>query len=144
MANWECPACGRTFGRTGQSHVCAPAMSFDDYYATRPPLQRATAEAVIALFESFGPVVVEPVGVGILFKARTTIAEIRPRRDHQALSFGLPRKLVHERITRTSPAGRGSGRWWLGLPVHSPADIDAEVAEWLAETYFTSLDTRHP
>lgn len=142
MKDWTCPACGRTFGRNRQSHVCAPAISLDDYYADRPPVQRATADAVIELLEALGSVAVEPVGVGILFKTRTTIAELRPRRDHQALSFGLPRKLVHERVTRTTRAGRGSERYWMGVPVHSPTDIDEQVGEWLAEAFFASLDAR--
>ncbi len=138
MTNWECPACGRFFGREGQSHVCAPAISLDQYYADRPPAQRATCDAVIRLLESLGPVVVEPVGVGILFKKRSTVAELRPRRDHQSLSFALSRKLTHPRVTRTTRMGAGSSRYWLGVPVSSASDIDEQISEWLAEAYFDS------
>ena len=36
MAAWTCPQCDRSFGRTGQSHVCLPVMSVDAYFRDRP------------------------------------------------------------------------------------------------------------
>ena len=70
---WECPSCGRRFGRRGQGHECAPALTLDEYFATGPPHERPLFDAVVAHLRAVGPVHVEPVSVGILRElARTT------------------------------------------------------------------------
>lgn len=135
MAMWECPACGRPFGKVGQGHVCAPGLSLDAYYVDRPAEQRAICDAIIQMLEQpeqLGPVTVEPVGIGILFKKRSTFAELRPRRDHQSLNFGLLRDLDHDRVSRHTAYGKGRDRFWLGVPVHRAVDIDEQVNAWLA------------
>ncbi len=80
MALWECPACGRRFGRTNQGHVCAPAMTVDAYFAGRDPADREVFAAVAAHLRELGEVEVEAVGVGVLFKCPGTFVELRPRR----------------------------------------------------------------
>jgi predicted transport protein len=129
---WSCPACGREFEKR-QSHVCAPAMSVDAYYAARPPVEREIFEAVRAHLESLGPVIVEPVGVGILFKGRRTFVELRPKTKWVALSFGLNERLEHPRITRTTRTN--TGRTYYAIRVTSPDDIDDVVRGWLTQSY---------
>ena len=133
---WSCPACGREFGKR-QSHFCAPALSPDSYFANRPPagreIEREIFEAVRAHLEGLGPVIVEPVGVGILFKNRRTFVELRPMTRWVALSFGLNHRCEHPRITRTIPVT--NGRTYHAIRVLSAADIDQQVREWLTESY---------
>ncbi len=130
--DWTCPACGREFGKR-QSHVCAPALSADAYFGARPPVERAIFEAVREHLEGLGPVIVEPVGVGILFKRRRTFVELRPKTRWVALSFGLNYRREHPRITST--VRTPTGRTYHGIRVTSPVDIDAEVRQWLTESY---------
>ena len=132
MEIWTCPACGREFGKR-MAHVCAPAMSVDAYYGSRPPVEREIFEAVCEHFDSLGPVIVEPVSIGILFKTRRTIAELRPMAKWVSLSFGLARRAEHPRITRTT-RGSGTGTWH-GVRVFGPEDIDDVVRGWLTEAY---------
>lgn len=113
--------------------MCAPAVSPDVYFAARPPVEREIFEAVRQHLESLGAVIVEPVGVGILFKRRRTFVELRPKARWVALSFGLNHRLVHPRITRTVEIP--GGRTYHGIRVTSPADIDGEVCDWLTESY---------
>jgi len=129
---WACPACGREFGKR-QSHVCVPAMSVDEYFAGRPPGEREIFEAVRAHLESLGPVIVEPVGVGILFKGRRTFVELRPKKRWVDLGFGLNRRLDHPRITRRSRDQ--AGRTYHGVRISSAAEVDDEVREWPTESY---------
>ncbi len=126
------------FGRDGQSHVCAPAMSVGDYFAGRPLEHRAICDEVVRVLDEVGQIQVEAVSVGILMKRRGTFAELRPRYDHLALSFILRRRLDHPRITRRTSMGRGSGRTSHAVPLRTVADIDDEVRAWLAESYFES------
>jgi Domain of unknown function (DUF5655) len=129
---WTCPACGREFGNK-QSHVCAPALSPDAYFMSRPPYEREIFESVREHLESLGPVIVEPVSVGILFKRRRTFVELRPMARWVHLSFGLNYRRAHPRITRTTP-GQG-GRTYHGVRITGPADVDDEIRAWLTESY---------
>jgi hypothetical protein len=130
---WTCPACGRKFGRTGQGHECAPAITLEEYFSTGPEHERPICEAVIAFLETLGPLHVEPVSVGIFLKRSTTFAQLRPMTRWEALYFALPRKLSHPRLARkvySSPA-----RHHHVVNLHSPDDVDDVVRGWLAEAY---------
>ena len=131
-AVWACDACGREFGKR-QSHVCAPALSVDAYFAARPPGERAIFERVRDHLTSLGPVIVEPVGVGVLFKGKRTFVELRPKSKWVDLSIGLERRLVHERITRTTRTN--TSRTYHGIRLRSPEDVDETVLAWLTESY---------
>jgi hypothetical protein len=133
MPPWICPNCQRQFGRRGQPHECAPAMSLDEYFSTGPARERPIFEAVMAHLETLGPVHVEPVSVGIMLKKASTFAELRPMVNWEALSFGLPRRIIHPRITKTM---KGSGpRTWYGVRLREPADVDDQICDWLTESY---------
>jgi predicted transport protein len=113
--------------------MCAPALSVDAYFAARPAVEREIFEAVRGHLVSLGPVIVELVSVGILFKRLRTFAELRPKTRWVDLSFGLNRRLEHPRITRT--VRTAAARTYHGIRVTSPADIDGEVRGWLTESY---------
>lgn len=132
---WSCPACGREFMRQ-RSHVCAPAMSEAPYFAGRPESEREVYRAVRDHLESLGPVIVEFVNVGIFFKAKRNIVELRPRTKWVNVGFGLDRRVSHPRITRTTPMG--NSRAWYGIRATSADDIDEVVRGWLTEAYLAS------
>ena len=132
---WTCGACGRSFGRKGQGHECAPAMTFDEYFATEPPWEREVFEAVRDHLEALGPVHIEPVSVGILFKKARTFVELRPMARWESVSFLLPRRLRHDRITRTIPMPHGG--CYHAIRATRAADIDDQVREWLTESYLS-------
>lgn len=129
---WTCEACGREFGKR-QSHFCAPAISVEMYFAARPPVEREIFEAVREHLDSLGPMIVEPVGVGILFKVKRTFVELRPRAKWVALNFGLNRRVVHPRITRTTKTN--TPRTYHGVNIQRPEDVDEQVRAWLTESY---------
>ena len=133
MAAWDCPDCGRRFARRGQGHECAPAMSVEDYFATGPPHERPVFDAVMAHLAGVGPVHVEPVSVGIFLKRAQTFAELRPMTKWVAVSFGLPHRVAHPRITR-KPIQYGR-RWWHVANVRDPGDLDPALLELLDQAY---------
>src|SRR3981189_1028031 len=92
---WTCPDCGRQFGRSKQSHECAPAMSLDEYFSTGPAHERPVFDAVMDHLDSLGPVHVEPVSVGIFLKQPRKFAELRPMQKWVALSFSLSHHVEH-------------------------------------------------
>jgi len=132
---WTCPDCARRFGRVNQSHGCAPALSVQEYFSTGPAFERPIYEAVVAQLAELGPLVVDPVQVGILFKRVRTFAELRPRRDRVVLSLWLSRPLVHPRVVRTLGGPRRVAHF---VDLRGPDDVDDDVRGWLAESYLSS------
>lgn len=145
MALWACPHCGRRFGKSNQSHECAPAMTLDEYFATGPERERPIFEAVWAHLSTLvspegDGVYVEPVSVGIFFKGHRTFAQLRPMTRCVALSFNLERKLTSPRLSRkTVPHGR---LFYHVVNVTEPDEIDDEIHHWLAEAFFADVGGR--
>jgi hypothetical protein len=133
---WTCPDCHRQFGRKGQSHECAPAMSLDEYFSTGPARERPIFEAVMAALGDVGPIHVEPVSVGIFLKRSRSFAELRPMQKWVALSFSLSHAVHHRLITRKVVSY--GGRRWHVVNLHSPADVDGDIRSWLIEAYLDS------
>ena len=134
MAVWTCPSCDRQFGKINQSHLCAPGISIAAYFADRPPVQRLICDAVLDHLETLGPVIVDPVDVGILIKRVRTFAELRAKRDRVALSMILPRTVHDPRIARRIAVSGPRVAHFVNLVVVE--DVDDQLREWLAESYF--------
>jgi hypothetical protein len=130
---WFCPECGRSFRRPGQQHECAPALSLEEYFSTGPPWERPIFEAVLAHLESLGPMIVEPVSVGIFIKSNGSFVELRPATRWVTLSFPLSRRMSHPRMTR-KPIGSGRKIFHF-INLSSAAEVDDEVRAWLSESF---------
>jgi hypothetical protein len=135
MVRWVCTECGRAFGKTRQSHECAPALTLEEYFSTGPPHERPIYEAVRTHLDTLDDVYVEPVSVGIFFKRSRTFAELRPKQRWVALSFVLHRHLDHERLSR-KVIGQGS-RYFHVVNLRAPSDVDDRVRDWLTEAYLS-------
>ncbi len=138
MPKWECPQCHRTFARRGQGHECAPAMTLEEYFATGPERERPIYEAVIAHLEELGPVIVEPVSVGIFLKRPGQVAQLRPKDRWVDLCFSLPRQVRDRRIV-AKPIGHGRS-WYHRARLIGPDDVDDVVREWLTEAYLAAAE----
>jgi hypothetical protein len=133
---WACPLCRRRFRRVGQSHECSPAMTLEEYFSTGPARERPIFEAVMGHLETVGPVHVEPVSVGIFLKRAQSFAQLRPKDRWVAMSFSLPRKVEHERITRQVVSYHG--RFHHVANLRGPEDLDDRLRGWLTEAYLNS------
>ena len=138
VSGWACPRCGRSFGRVNQSHVCAPGMAVDEWFADRVPWERDAFDLIVDHLDRLGPVVIEAVQVGVLLKRSRTFAEVRPRRDGLVLSVLLSRRITDPRITRV--IGTSAGRAAHFIPLSAPGDVDDRVLDWLSESYLASPD----
>ena len=135
MPLWECPSCHRRFGRVRQSHECAPAMTLDEYFSTGPPFERPVFDAVMAHLDTVGPVHVEPVSVGIFIKRGASMFELRPMTKWVALSFRLPRRVEHSKITRHA---EWNGSHYHFVRLREASDVDDDVKGWLTEAYLAT------
>ncbi len=128
---WICPSCGRQFGRIGQSHECAPALSLDEYFATADERERPIFDMVHAHLTSLGEVHVEPVAVGIFIKRDGGFVELRPMTRWVALSWPMARRLDSARIAR-KPV-RSGARWYHWVNLRDRTEVDSELLDWLTE-----------
>lgn len=133
MARWTCPACGRTFARRGQGHLCVPVNQLGDYLAALPDGHRAVAEAIISLFAGLDDVDIEAADVGLFFKRSRKFAQLRPRRKWLVLILLLRRKLDDPRVRSTMRATNSAIAHNVRL--ETPEDIDDDVRGWLIEAY---------
>jgi hypothetical protein len=134
--SWTCPECGRPFARTGQSHQCEPALTLGEYFDGRDPEERAIYEAVAEVLEPLGPVTIEPVGVGILFRRSRTFVELRPKPGRIQLTIVLPYEIDHPRIRRVARPSRRQPTAPMVhyIDLHEAGDVDEEVIGWLEES----------
>lgn len=133
---WVCPRCDRQFGRTNQSHTCAPAASPDDWLAARSPEQRAIASAVLEHVYSAGPVEIDAVKAGLFIKRSRTFAELRPSRRGLTLSLLLSRPLDDGRVSKRMQLS--ANRWVAYVPLADGGEVDDAVRAWLGEAYASS------
>ena len=116
--SWTCPSCHRLFGRTRQSHECAPAMTLEDYFSTGPPFERPVYDAVMAYLATLRdePFHIEPVSLGVFVKTHRSFIELRPLTKWVAVGFML-------------------GGEYRKLKLRSPDDLDEAARSLLAEAY---------
>jgi hypothetical protein len=133
VAPWTCPSCERTFGRAGQSHLCIPGTTVDEWFADEPPEHRAIHDRIAEHLEALGDVHIEAVAVGIFYKRGRTVAELRGRADHLALTMGLPSGYDTPRFSRRTKMP--NDRTWFGLPLRRPEDVDDQVRDWLTTAW---------
>jgi Domain of unknown function (DUF5655) len=132
MTTWTCPQCDRSFGRTGQSHVCLPVRPVDAYFRDRPEHEREIYDAVVGHLQSIGTVDVEAATVGILVKRRRTFVELRPKQKWVELSIMLTRPIDDPRVARRIVVSRGRFAYFFRL--RSAADVDDDLRELLTES----------
>jgi hypothetical protein len=113
--------------------VCAEAMSLEEYFATAPPHEQPVFAAVFDYLGSLGPILVEPVGVGIFLKKRGSFVELRPKTKWVAMSFPMARRVRHPRITR-KPIETGLAIYHVAN-LRIPDDLDEDLRDLLAESY---------
>jgi putative ubiquitin-RnfH superfamily antitoxin RatB of RatAB toxin-antitoxin module len=118
--------------------VCAPALALDAYFSSAPAYERPVYQAVASHLETLGPLHVEAVSVGILFKRVRTFAELRPKRDRLELSVLLSRVVVHPKIVRRTRTSGQRAAYFVAL--REAADVDEDVRDWLTEAYASSPD----
>ena len=138
MATWTCPKCDRGFGRRNQSHTCVPAGTLDSYFGGRPAIQGSLCDAVTRHLESLGPLTVDAVQVGVLYKRAATFAEVRGMRDRIRLSVLLSRAVESARFVRSVKTS--ANRWAHFIDLKSTDDIDDAVLDWLTESYFDARE----
>jgi hypothetical protein len=134
---WQCPECGRSFGRRGQWHSCTPAPTVEHWLSTRPPKVLGIVDAVIGHVAGRGDdVVLEPTRDAVMVKKARTFAEVKPRQNTTEVAFIVSRRIDDPRVLRTLDLT--SRRIVHVVAVSDAAEVDQQLREWLTEAYRSS------
>ncbi len=129
---WRCLKCHRQFANRNQSHACG-RYSLASHFAGKPPVVRAVFDAVLAAVRRHGPVKVLPEKTRIAFQVRMSFAQVTLRRQWVDGHVVLSRRLENQRFRKIDTISLRNHVHHFRL--FTPADVDAEVREWLKEAY---------
>ena len=130
---WTCPKCGAKFVTRNMWHGCGD-YSVEKFLEGKGPRARELFERFVGLIAACGPFETAPAKTRVAFMAWVRFAAVLRLSDRgMTVSFGLPRRLEHPRIGRTEEYGSG----WYGhlVRVTSHEEMDAEMLQWLRESY---------
>jgi hypothetical protein len=130
---WRCPICGQTFVSRNMPHSCA-VVGLDAFFAGADPALRELFERFVAAARENGPLTVNATKSRVTLQVRFRFAGIdKPRRSFLLANFVLTRPLESERFTRVDYVA--PYYYVHRLRLAEPADVDGELAGWLAEAY---------
>jgi hypothetical protein len=128
---WVCPACGRAFANSHQSHACGP-LDLAHHLEGRSDAVRATYAAFLALLEENGPVTVLPEKTRIAFQVRMSFAQLTLRKEWVLGHLVLAWRVEDEAFTRVETF---SPRNHLhAFRLDSPEEVE-KLRPWTPEAY---------
>lgn len=138
---WTCPVCGQSFVGRNMSHSCC-RLTEEDFFAGREA-QRALHHAFRAFVERRGPIKVNINKTRISFQARARFASVnRVTRDGLACHLWLKRRIESRRFTRIEHLPPGN--FVHNFKLTDVAELDDEMAEWIAEAYEVGMQRWKP
>lgn len=129
---WTCSVCERKFANRNQSHFCG-RHRLEDHFAGKPAAVRELFDALVALLEQCGPLIILPEKTRIAFQVRMSFAAVSIRRTHLVGHFVLARRLDSPRFARVQTFSPRNHLHQFRLT--SPAELDEEFARWAREAY---------
>jgi hypothetical protein len=129
---WKCPDCGRGFANCNQTHFCGK-HDLEHHFEGKTPEVRVLFDALVKLFQSFGPVLVLPEKTRIAFQVRMSFAAICVRRFYLVGHLVLARRVEDPRFLRIETFSPRNHTHQFRL--NSPADLDVRFAELAKEAY---------
>jgi hypothetical protein len=129
---WTCPKCGNQFVTPNMFHSCG-RHDLAPVFQGKPPAVRQLFERFRALVEACGPVTSVVYRDKVGYMVRVRFASATPRKQWLEVGFWLRRRLDSPRIDHTETL---SPRVHIHrIRVATLAELDAELGEWLRESY---------
>jgi hypothetical protein len=129
---WRCPNCGREFANRNQSHACG-RHRLADHFAGRDEEVIRTYRALVAAARRNGPVTILPEKTRVAFQVRMSFAAFTLRRHWLDGHVVLARRRPSPRFRKILEISPGNQVHEFRL--HSAAEVDSEVVDWLREAY---------
>jgi hypothetical protein len=131
-----CPQCQRKFAKANQWHSCGK-FTVEQYLVGKSPEIVALFDRLVELAKTCGSVIVAPTKSMVLFKARTTIAEVKANKDRLDVQVVFQERVSNPRFTRITVLRPGC--IVHSFQVEEIGQLDDEVMGWLKQAYEGNL-----
>lgn len=105
----------------------------DDHFIGKDPRVKAIYDALLKGVRDFGNVDVSTVKIGVMLKAPSTFAAVKPKESWVDLEFILDEEItlfpVHKTVRYTK------GRWAHFVRLEHPKDVSKKLLGWLKRSY---------
>jgi hypothetical protein len=108
-------------------------FSVASHFAGKEPAARKIYERLLKASARFGPVIEDPKKTSIHLVNKTAFAGVATRKSAIVLTIKSDRKLASSRIHKSEQTS--ASRYHHEVKLTSPADVDAELKDWLKAAY---------
>lgn len=129
---WMCPRCGKEFVNRNQYHSCK-RYELDGLFARKPPEIRALYDRFHEMVQRCGPSKMLPYRDKVAYMVRVRFAGAAPAMKWLDVGFWLARRVESPRFRKIETLYPNAHVHLLRIT--APEQLDAQVAEWLAEAY---------
>ena len=129
---WTCPRCGNEFVNRNQYHSCK-RYEVDAVFEGKPAHIRALYDRFHEMVRQCGPAKVLPYRNKVGYMVRVRFAGAVPAARWLDVGFWLPRRIESPRFRKIETIYPNAHIHLLRIT--NSAELDAEVAGWLAEAY---------
>ena len=112
------------------------SVSVSRHFANKDELVRSIYDQLVKTARRFGPVVEDPKKTSIHLVNSTAFAGVATRKTSLTLTLKADHKLSSERIHKCQQVSRQ--RFYHEVKLTSPAEVDAELTQWLQDSYALS------
>lgn len=113
-----------------------PEFTINSHFEGKAPNVREIYDQLIKGLTKIGPLVEEPKKTSIHLVRTTALAGVATRKAHLILTLKSNHLLTSPRIHKSEKAS--AARFYHKVKLTSPADVDGELLNWLAEAYALS------
>ena len=116
----------------------APANGFSlqSHFEGKDVAVRQTYDRILKFAEKFGPLAEEPKKTSIHLMNQTAFAGVATRKSALVLTIKSDRRLSSPRIHKSEQTS--ANRFHHEVKLTSPAEVDAELVQWLKDAYALS------
>jgi len=107
--------------------------SVQQHFEGRSPHVREIYDLILATGLEFGPVEEDPKKTSIHLNRNSAFAGISTTRQALSLTVKAAREISDDRIKLSQRAS--ARRWYNTIKISSPDEFDAQIIEWLRESY---------
>jgi len=107
-----------------------------EHFEGKAPAVEKTYAKLLAAARKLGPVREEPKKTSIHLARRTAFAGVATRKEALLLTLKSEADIASPRVHKRERVS--ANRWHVELRLASPADVDRELAGWLAKAYALS------
>lgn len=126
---WTCPACGRSFEKTNQSHYCVKPQSIDEYIAMQPEEYRPYLTKIRELVASALPEAQERISWSMpTFWQKRNLIQFAAAKKHIGLFPGPEAVEFFAEALKDYETSKGTIRLPYSKPL--PEQLIKDIARW--------------